>query len=92
MDMDLTRRLARRMPPGTVLVGESGIKTRDDVLDLGAAGAHAVLVGEALMRAPSPGEALRELLFAGAGGEAWGRASAASAAGVSPRVSGEDDE
>lgn len=62
MDMELTARLAGRVPPGTVLVGESGIKTRDDVVRLGAAGAHAVLVGETLMRAPSPGAALRELL------------------------------
>jgi indole-3-glycerol phosphate synthase len=45
-----------------VLVGESGIKTRADVETLGAAGAHAVLVGESLMRAASPGAALRELL------------------------------
>ena len=62
MDMQLTARLAGRVPAGTVLVGESGIKTRDDVVRLGAAGAHAVLVGETLMRAPSPGAALRELL------------------------------
>lgn len=62
MDMELTARLAGRVPVGTVLVGESGIKTRDDVARLGAAGAHAVLVGETLMRAPSPGAALAELL------------------------------
>jgi indole-3-glycerol phosphate synthase len=62
MDMELTARLARRVPAGTVLVGESGIKTRDDVARLGVAGAHAVLVGETLMRAASPGAALKELL------------------------------
>ena len=44
------------------LVAESGIKTRDDVRRMGDAGAHAVLVGEHLMRASSPGAALRELL------------------------------
>lgn len=62
IDMTLTARLAARLPAGTVLVGESGIKTRADVAALGAAGAHAILVGETLMRAPSPGDALRELL------------------------------
>ncbi len=62
IDMGLTARLAGRVPAGTVLVGESGIRTRADVIALGEAGAHAVLVGEHLMRAPSPGAALRELL------------------------------
>ena len=54
--------IAPSLPPGTVLVAESGIRTADDVRLLGAVGAHAVLVGEHLMRAPSPGQALRELL------------------------------
>ena len=62
MDMTLTAQIAPRVPPGTILVGESGIKTADDVRRLGEAGAHAVLVGEHLMRQPSPGAALRELL------------------------------
>lgn len=62
MDMSLTSVIAPLLPPGTVLVGESGIRTPADVRALGIAGAHAVLVGEHLMRAPSPGQALRELL------------------------------
>lgn len=62
IDMSLTEQIAKRVPAETVLVAESGIKTRADVQRLGDAGAHAVLVGETLMRAPSPGEALRELL------------------------------
>ena len=61
MDMELTARLAPRLPADAVLVAESGIKTRADVERLGAAGAHAVLVGETLMRAPSPGAALAAL-------------------------------
>ncbi len=62
IDMTLTEQIARRVPPSVVLVGESGIKTAADVRRLGEAGAHAVLVGETLMRAPSPAAALRELL------------------------------
>jgi indole-3-glycerol phosphate synthase len=62
IDMSLTERIAKRVPTGTVLVAESGIKTAADIRRLGDAGAHAVLVGEQLMRAPSPGVALRELL------------------------------
>lgn len=61
MDMSLTAKIAARLPPGVVVVGESGIRTAADVARLGAAGAHAVLVGEHLMRAASPGQALREL-------------------------------
>jgi indole-3-glycerol phosphate synthase len=62
IDMSLTARLAPRLPADAVLVAESGIRTRDDVARLGDAGAHAVLVGEHLMRAPSPGAALAALL------------------------------
>lgn len=62
IDMGLTARIAPMLPGEVVLVGESGIKTRADVEQLGAAGAHAVLVGESLMRAPSPGAALAALI------------------------------
>ena len=62
IDMSLTARIAPSIPAGTILVGESGIKTAADVRALGAAGAHAILVGESLMKAPEPGAALAELL------------------------------
>ena len=62
IDMSLTEQIAARVPPDTVLVAESGIKTVADVRRLGDAGAHAVLVGEQLMRAPSPHDALVELV------------------------------
>ena len=61
IDMSLTAAIAGTLPAGTVVVAESGIRTAADVERMGAAGAHAVLVGEHLMRAPSPGRALREL-------------------------------
>lgn len=57
-----TERLAPMVPKGTVLVAESGIHTRDDVARMTAAGARAILVGEAFMAAPDPGAALRELV------------------------------
>jgi indole-3-glycerol phosphate synthase len=44
-----------------LVVTESGILTRDDVLRMGAAGVNAFLVGEAFMRAADPGEALAAL-------------------------------
>ncbi|MEO7736460.1 MAG: indole-3-glycerol phosphate synthase TrpC [Kofleriaceae bacterium] len=66
MDMSLTQQIAPRVPTGVVLVGESGIRTGEDVRALGAAGAHAVLVGEQLMRAASPGDALIALIASAA--------------------------
>lgn len=61
-DLGTTERLAKRLvSAGVVVVAESGILTHDDVRRLEAAGAHAVLVGEALMRDPDVGRALARL-------------------------------
>lgn len=61
-DLATTERLAARVPPSVLLVAESGIRTRADVDRLLAAGARALLVGEAFMERPEPGAALAELL------------------------------
>lgn len=61
IDLAVTERLAPRVPSGVVVVAESGIMTGADVLRLSAAGAHAFLIGESLMREPDPGLALRRL-------------------------------
>lgn len=53
--------LLERVPPDRIAVAESGIGTRAQVERAVAAGARAVLVGEALMRASDPGALLREL-------------------------------
>ncbi len=45
-----------------MLVSESGIRDRRDVERLEAAGVHAILVGESLMRSPDIGHAVEELL------------------------------
>lgn len=63
-DLATTERLAPRAPAGAVVVSESGIATRADVLRVRAAGAHAILVGEALSRSGDPAAKLRELLGA----------------------------
>ncbi len=60
-DLAVTERLAPLVPPECTLVAESGVFTRADVERLGRAGAHAVLVGEALVRAEDPGALLRQL-------------------------------
>jgi indole-3-glycerol phosphate synthase len=53
--------LAAHMPSDVVTVAESGIRTREDIARLSAAGYHAFLVGERLITQPDPGLALREL-------------------------------
>lgn len=61
--VDVTNSLALRQkaPPGVLFVAESGITSPSDVSALRAAGVDAVLVGEALMRAPDKAAALAAL-------------------------------
>lgn len=53
-DLGLSEQLIPRLPRDVVAVSESGISTGIDAARARAAGAHAVLVGEALMRAADP--------------------------------------
>ena len=59
--LDTTPALMGKLPADRLLVSESGILAREDVLRMKTAGVHAFLVGEAFMRAPDPGEALAAL-------------------------------
>ena len=61
VSLDTTLALRSQLPADRLLVTESGIHTREDVLRMGAAGVNAFLVGEAFMRAQEPGEALATL-------------------------------
>jgi indole-3-glycerol phosphate synthase len=61
--VDTTLSLLPRIPPGRIVVTESGIAARTDVERMRASGVEAFLVGEAFMRAPDPGAALRELFL-----------------------------
>jgi indole-3-glycerol phosphate synthase len=61
VDLNTAFRLAGLMPKNVLCVAESGIKNGKDIARLGAAGYHAFLIGESLMKAPSPGNALRTL-------------------------------
>jgi indole-3-glycerol phosphate synthase len=62
VDLETAFALATRFPAEVVRVAESGIHSAGDVARLRGAGYDAFLVGESLMRAESPGDALRELL------------------------------
>ena len=61
-DLGVTLRLVKRVPSDKLVVSESGIQKRDDVLRLNEAGVHAMLVGESLIRAEDIGAKIRELL------------------------------
>ncbi len=60
--LETTEWLLPLVPPGVLVVCESGIESGEQVKRLEKLGVHAFLVGEALMRAPDPGAKLRELL------------------------------
>jgi indole-3-glycerol phosphate synthase len=61
VSLDTTLTLRHAMPADRLLVSESGIQSRDDVLRLAAAGVNAFLVGESFMRADDPGLALAQM-------------------------------
>jgi indole-3-glycerol phosphate synthase len=61
-DLEVSIRLARRVPKGVAVVSESGINSRGDIERLMDAGIHAFLIGESLMREQDIGKKLRELL------------------------------
>src|SRR3989338_4892417 len=60
--LDVTFRLAKRVPAGKLIVSESGIATRDDAKRVAEAGVRAILVGEALMAARDIGAKINELI------------------------------
>jgi indole-3-glycerol phosphate synthase len=62
VDLRTTFRLLPDIPAGTVVVAESGIAAREDVVRLQDAGVDAILVGEALMGADDPVAAVQALL------------------------------
>jgi indole-3-glycerol phosphate synthase len=63
-DLQTTLDLLPYCPKGSTVVTESGIHQAEDIHRMNAAGVHAFLVGESLMRQPDPGQALSKLLEA----------------------------
>ncbi|MFP3869017.1 MAG: indole-3-glycerol phosphate synthase TrpC [Desulfobacteraceae bacterium] len=62
VDMERARELAPLIPPEITVVAASGLKSRDDLQHLEAAGLRAFLIGEALVTAGDPGAKLKELM------------------------------
>jgi indole-3-glycerol phosphate synthase len=65
VDVEAALRRLQRIPDDRIGVLESGVRRRDDVQAAVRAGASAILVGEALMRADDPSAATRELILRG---------------------------
>jgi len=61
LDPTLSDQLIPKVPAGKVIVVESGVQKAEDVQRIKRLGAHAVLIGEALMTAPDPPAKVREL-------------------------------
>lgn len=61
-DIATTFQLREAIPTDRVVVSESGIYSREDVMQLQEASIHAMLVGESLMRSPDIGEQVRRLI------------------------------
>lgn len=62
VDVDASDRLAARMPRAVVAVSESGLKSREELERLAAAGYRAFLIGERFMTDPDPTDAIRKLI------------------------------
>ena len=60
-NLDTSLQLCNRIPEGKIIVSESGIKTRADVLVLEEAGIDAILIGETLMRSRDISHKIKEL-------------------------------
>lgn len=61
MDTETTFRLKKMIPDTIAVVGESGLKTADDIIRLQEAGVTAALIGESLMRGSDGGNSLQGL-------------------------------
>jgi indole-3-glycerol phosphate synthase len=62
VSLTVSERLAERAPKGTILVSESGLRTRADLLQLREVGYSGFLIGETLMRSNDPKAALKAFL------------------------------
>ncbi len=69
VDIRTTVELAPLVPDDRILVSESGIDGKDDILFLKGSGIHAVLVGSALMRSENPARKTGEIVHAGTMGD-----------------------
>ena len=62
VDKNLAIKLAKEISKDIIIVSESGISSKEDILSSKEHGIHTFLIGESFMREPSPGKALKDIL------------------------------
>ena len=62
IDLSVTQKLIRMLPPNKIKVSESGIRSYEDVMSLKSLGVNAVLIGEAFMEADDIAQRMREIM------------------------------
>ncbi len=62
VDLNVSVNLSARVPSDRIVIAESGIGSIDDIDRLRAHGVHVFLIGETFMKAPDPGQKLKELI------------------------------
>lgn len=62
VNLETSFRLKDLLPSNSLVISESGIKTSEDIKALKEKGFNGILIGEVLLKSPSPGEKLMELL------------------------------
>ena len=62
VDKNLALKLAKEISKDVIVVSESGISSKEDILSSKEHGIHTFLIGESFMREPSPGKALKDIL------------------------------
>ena len=62
VDKNLALKLAKEISKDVIVVSESGIGSKEDILSSKEQGIYAFLIGESFMREPSPGRALKDIL------------------------------
>jgi indole-3-glycerol phosphate synthase len=61
VDINITKKLKEKIPHGKIIVSESGIKTKEDVLLLKTTGINAILIGQVLLESEDIGKKMEEL-------------------------------
>ena len=62
VSLDVSRRIAEEVSTDAILVSESGLRTRDELVELSELGYAGFLIGESLMRSADPAQELRKLV------------------------------
>lgn len=62
VSLDVSRKLIKHKPPGSLMIAESGLATRNEITELKELGFSGFLIGEMLMRSNDPAAELRELI------------------------------